>query len=590
MSRIGSLGQFKLSVVLQRLEAHEKTGLLTVKQGSLWVDLYFRDGQLLFIGPVRADASLIDRLLYDGVISSQVYQEVLHIVGADQKSEIPFAQALMEHHYVTHEQLRTWATKKALEVFQALLCWPEGELYFEEETAPPPERLRVRLSVSSLLAAIPESLRSTQPAAIPAATAQPSQPATDAPWLLDEAQTPKATPVTPAPRPYVTRIPTLTQPSQFYGDAAPPAAFLPSSDIAPVIEPASIPVAMPPSTEKIHASASFSPQTDAGAHEDQSITAGRLPALSSSKMNVPSGQLSAAALIDQQAPPQQLMAEVPGPEVLVEAEQKAPSGQLSAAALIDQQALPQQLVAEAPEAPVNLQGMERMAGTVSTSSPAVPAPSAVPLPSKYVDIAAIRPEMVMVPVDLSAFRESQASVLITPDHWRLLMKVDGQTTLQGVSMELGIAPEMLCRLVADLVSQNLIDLTLPANMYSTPAMEERLPVAREAMMPALGNGFVAPGYAATPTSPWSMPAAPFLAPPAGTPASAPEAVPLPFETESQWGNGGNGATFVPGRGWVARSSASSPMQTMQQAQHGAGGSDAAMYPDMGLFAHAGSSY
>ena len=69
----------------------------------------------------------------------------------------------------------------------------------------------------------------------------------------------------------------------------------------------------------------------------------------------------------------------------------------------------------------------------------------------------------------------------------------------------------------------------------------------------LSNGYAAPAYAAV----------------AAMPSSSKIAVPdvqmqfsssLPFETESQWGNGGNGATFVPGRGWIT---APQPLQPLQ---------------------------
>jgi hypothetical protein len=38
---------------------------------------------------------------------------------------------------------------------------------------------------------------------------------------------------------------------------------------------------------------------------------------------------------------------------------------------------------------------------------------------------------------------------------------------------------------------------------------------------------------------------------------------LPLETHSQWGNGGTGATFVLGNGWVL---ASSPLQHLQSSE------------------------
>jgi hypothetical protein len=38
--------------------------------------------------------------------------------------------------------------------------------------------------------------------------------------------------------------------------------------------------------------------------------------------------------------------------------------------------------------------------------------------------------------------------------------------------------------------------------------------------------------------------------------------PAPIETYSQWGNGGNGATFVLGGGWVVSTSPSQPLQSV----------------------------
>ena len=37
-------------------------------------------------------------------------------------------------------------------------------------------------------------------------------------------------------------------------------------------------------------------------------------------------------------------------------------------------------------------------------------------------------------------------------------------------------------------------------------------------------------------------------------------VSVPFETMPQWGNGGNGATFIPGRGWIANPQTMLPVQ------------------------------
>ncbi|MBO0782786.1 MAG: hypothetical protein J2P37_28560, partial [Ktedonobacteraceae bacterium] len=124
--------------------------------------------------------------------------------------------------------------------------------------------------------------------------------------------------------------------------------------------------------------------------------------------------------------------------------------------------------------------------------------------------------------------------------------------------DLNMPPDMVCRLAGELIALHVIALSQPF----APPVEEMSPVAREMMASGLGNGYVAPGYAAATTSPLSS--APLQAPPSGPlqgPPSGPlqgspsmpvpqQATSLPFETDSQWGNGGNGAIFVPGRGWV----------------------------------------
>jgi hypothetical protein len=195
--------------------------------------------------------------------------------------------------------------------------------------------------------------------------------------------------------------------------------------------------------------------------------------------------------------------------------------------------------------------------------PAQPTPMTPAAIPSYVDISYMRPEMILMPADLSAVRDSHTVVQITPEQWRLLTRVDGQTTLQAVCQDLNMAPEVVCRLAGELISQMVITLSLP----SAPQVEEISPVARELMASGLGNGYVAPGYAAATTSPLSAPSAPLTGPipmPQSIMAVAQPSSQRPFETESQWGNGGNGAIFVPGRGWLT------PQQMQAQPMPGSG--------------------
>ena len=110
---------------------------------------------------------------------------------------------------------------------------------------------------------------------------------------------------------------------------------------------------------------------------------------------------------------------------------------------------------------------------------------------------------------------------------------------------------LVCQLVGELIAAGLIQVSMP--MRQVP-MDELSPVSRELITAGLGNGYIAPGYAAIPSQPWAAisPSTEIL-PPSSSSSN-------PFETRSQWGNGGNGATFVPGQGWIA---ASQPLQPLQ---------------------------
>jgi Domain of unknown function (DUF4388) len=155
VSLIGQLEQLNLSLILQGIEKYAKTGLLIVKQDVQKVELYFREGRLMCIGPVRPDMSLGDRLLQAGVISSSALQDSLLAVGVAEPGETRLALTLMELGHVSHEGLRAWATNEASGVIQILLTWQNGEIYFEDEIQPPADRLLVSFSASSLLPAPP---------------------------------------------------------------------------------------------------------------------------------------------------------------------------------------------------------------------------------------------------------------------------------------------------------------------------------------------------------------------------------------------------------------------------------------------------
>jgi hypothetical protein len=155
VSLIGSLEQFDLANILRRLEVFSKTGLLVVKQKDRWVELYFRQGQLVCVGPERENVTLIDRLLQAKLLPAQALPQIRATVGTSESNETRIALALINEGYLSREILRAWRSHETSQLLKTLLSWTEGEVYFEEDYQTPPNRLLVGLSISSLLDALP---------------------------------------------------------------------------------------------------------------------------------------------------------------------------------------------------------------------------------------------------------------------------------------------------------------------------------------------------------------------------------------------------------------------------------------------------
>ncbi len=242
----------------------------------------------------------------------------------------------------------------------------------------------------------------------------------------------------------------------------------------------------------------------------------------------------------------------------------APPTQMSASELIagtpPVQMSASQSIAEAPVSPVSFTSseaptpaMKPLGNTEAQPSTSLTPPQrvSVPLPSMRIDTSFMRPEMVLLPVDLSALRQQNPQLPITPEQWRILTRVDGQTTLLTMCRDLSMPSDYVCQLAGELIALGLVHVSMPGQ---NRAVNELSPVSQDMLTAGLGNGYVAPGYAASTAQPWMA-----VAPTTDT-LSYSFSGSLPFETKSQWGNGGNGATFVPGQGWVATPQ---PMQPVQ---------------------------
>jgi len=148
-------------------------------------------------------------------------------------------------------------------------------------------------------------------------------------------------------------------------------------------------------------------------------------------------------------------------------------------------------------------------------------------PLMYVDTSFMQPHMVLLPTNLSTLREQNPQLQLTPEQWRLFTRVDGQTTLQMACQALVMLPQQVCQVAGELLALGLV--TISSGI-------------QDVVSAGIGNSYAPmPGFSAS-----------FMPVPGGASNFS-----VPIETHSQWGNGGNGATFVlGGGGWVVASSPS----------------------------------
>jgi hypothetical protein len=385
VSFIGSLDQFDLTIILQKIEEYHKTGLLVVKQDDRSVELSFRHGQFLCIGPVRSQVSLGERLLQAGIISQEARQSVEVTLGEKRFSETEAALAFLNAGYVDKQSLMRWAAIEAALVLEALLSWQQGDIYFEADAPLPSQRLLIALSITSLLSAMPATS-----ALSPAWPVQPEQ-------------------------------------AEQHPGAVAPEPHLSTGAILSGVE-------MPVSGER----------------DTDSIT--KLGERSSQTIRTP----------------------------------------------------------------------QRVTGQIAPIR---------------VNIAMMQPDMTLTPADLSTKRESDQSVCLTPDQWRLMTRADGQTTLLMATHELGMSRNQVCQAAGELAEMGLVTLSqtgapivyAPANYLNAPVP---FPGAQADVIRMSRAAYPVPSYITPPS------------------ISAFQRGQVPIETDSQWGNGGNGATFVLGNGWV----------------------------------------
>lgn len=500
MSIIGTLETLPLPLLLRRIEAFTKTGLMAITQGAQSVELYFRDGKLMCVGPVRTDITLAERLAQDRMISSQVVQEVEQIADISSSGETGMARALMEMGYIRREELRTWMTQKVTDVVRVLLTWKSGSIDFVEDVDEPAARLLVSLSISSLLDSLATSLN---------------------PELRSDMESEQGV---------------VTEQEEYEA-----------------IETRLMPASQPVHQTIVKQETLLQPvlQIEQSAHSYLSVQQGLAStvALSDSDITKKATLYDASQFM---APPTESPLPFFSPELL---------SSLSVPNVPDT-GIPADFYLNVSDL---FSGLDDLLNEKQdklhpiASSVTTPAPDASRPSPRQVDTSFMQADMVMMPVEVS---HGDECVLITPTQWQLLTRVDGQTSLEQVHKELRLSPIQVCQTAGELIAEGFIQVVSPhmlqeqqdirafATQPATPL--ELSPASRELVSAGLHNGLVAPGSHASVASSWGD----------GFPDSRLTQLAPSFETQSQWGNGGNGASFVIGKSWTTSPQPLLPLQPL----------------------------
>lgn len=459
------------------------------------------------VGPVRMDNTLGEQLVQDGLVSPQDMREVLREVGTMTPSETSVALILMNRGYTSREELRAWMTQKVTKVLRDLLTWKNGRIDFAEDVGIPTERLLVSLSLSSFLDTLTTS------------TSGQNEDIESEAYADMETRVMQASP--PSPQAVVKQEAGHHE----TGESLQASSLPPHAQIAQ-------------SLPSVHASAVIPPKPDISQVptllESAQFFAG--PTESPLPLPVPA-LLSSRAVSDV-------------PRMSHDHSSDVPNTTIPASALFDVDRLLSTLdgvTKTGQELPVQM-----------TPASAAYAPIVAYTPPKSVDTSFMQPNMVMVPAELASSGEQY--IPITPEHWQLLKRVDGQTTLEEVCRMTRLSSRQVCQAAGELIAESLIQVvpsqevrlqqvaSVPGTQLSMPM--ELSPASRELVEMGLHNGLTSLGSHASVAATWGE----------VLPTSDITHLPPSSETQSQWGNGGNGATFVTGQGWVV------PVQPLQPLQ------------------------
>lgn len=152
MTLTGSLRQTNLEDVLRQIDEQRGAGLLIVRYGNLFAELYVRAGYVLCVQRSGVGQSFSERLVNARLVTPQQLGYVRALYQEKPiTSEVDLARALLQCNYLTERELRDWVADDVIELLVVALSWDDGEFEFVEHEMPLPGRMVIEVPISIVL-------------------------------------------------------------------------------------------------------------------------------------------------------------------------------------------------------------------------------------------------------------------------------------------------------------------------------------------------------------------------------------------------------------------------------------------------------
>ncbi len=152
MALAGTLRQTNLEDVLRLINEQRGAGLLIVRYGNLFAELYLRAGYVLCVQRSGVGQSFSERLVNARLVTPQQLGYVRALYQEKPiTSEVDLARALLQCNYLTERELRDWVADDVIELLVVALSWDDGDFEFIEHEMPIPGRMVIEVPISIVL-------------------------------------------------------------------------------------------------------------------------------------------------------------------------------------------------------------------------------------------------------------------------------------------------------------------------------------------------------------------------------------------------------------------------------------------------------